>query len=80
MRLGQRYRMGEVILELSKMRQPCEQLLPYGENLHKAIFDGEVKAGNHASPVWGLGGFYASIIRTGTVRPGDTITLLEEVV
>jgi MOSC domain-containing protein YiiM len=80
MRLGQRYRVGEVILELTKMRQPCEQLTPYGEGIHKAVYDAEVKAGNTASPVWGLGGFYASVIRTGTVRPGDAITLLEEVV
>ena len=80
MRLGQRYRIGEVILELSKMRQPCEQLAPYGDGIQKAVFDAEVKAGNSASPVWGLGGFYASVIRTGTIRPGDSITLLEEVV
>src|SRR3954463_3440565 len=29
MRRGQRYRGGEVTLELTKMRQPCEQLTPY---------------------------------------------------
>jgi MOSC domain-containing protein YiiM len=80
MRLGQRYRLGEIIVELTKMRRPCEQLTPYGEGIQKAVFDAEVKAGNTASPVWGLAGFYASVIRTGTVRPGDSITLLEEVV
>jgi MOSC domain-containing protein YiiM len=80
MRLGQRYRMGEVILEITKMRQPCEQLMPYGDGIHRAVYDPEVKAGNTASPVWGLGGFYASVVKPGTVRPGDTITLLEEAV
>lgn len=79
-RLGQRYRLGEVIIEITKMRQPCDQLNPYGEGIHKAVFDGEVKAGNIASPRWGLAGFYASVIQPGTLRPGDTITLLEEAV
>lgn len=80
MRLGQRYRMGEVIVELTKMRQPCLQLNPYGEGIQAAVFDAEVKAGNAASPLWGLGGFYASIVQPGTLRPDDSITLLEEAV
>jgi MOSC domain-containing protein YiiM len=79
-RLGQRYRIGEVIIEIAKMRQPCEQLSPYGPGIQKAVFDEEVKAGNVASPRWGLAGFYASVVRPGTIRPGDTITLLEEAV
>jgi MOSC domain-containing protein YiiM len=79
-RLGQRYRLGEVIVEITKMRQPCEQLTPYGDSIQKAVFDAEVKAGNVASPRWGLGGFYAKVIQPGTLRPGDTITLLEEAV
>jgi len=78
MRVGQRYRLGQVIIELTKLRQPCEQLSPYGEGIQKAVFDGEVKAGNTASPLWGLAGFYASVIQPGTLRPGDAITLLEE--
>ncbi len=80
MRLGQRYRIGEVIVQITKMRQPCDQLTPYGEGIQKAVFDAEVKAGNPASPKWGLAGFYASVIQPGTVRPGDAVTLLEEVV
>ena len=78
MRLGQRYRIGEVILQLSKMRQPCQNLLPYGEGIGKAVFDAKVKDGDHTSPRWGLAGFYASVVQTGTIRPGDSITLLEE--
>jgi MOSC domain-containing protein YiiM len=80
MRLGQRYRLGEVIVELTKMRRPCDQLTPYGEGIQKAVFDAEVKAGNTASPAWGLAGFYAAVIQPGTLRPGDRITLLEEAV
>lgn len=78
-RLGQRYRMGsEVIIEITKMRRPCDQLSPYGDGIQKTVFDPEVKAGNHESPRWGLAGFYASVVRAGTVRPGDPIQLLEE--
>ncbi len=79
-RLGQRYRLGEVIIEISKMRQPCEQLSPYGDGIQKAVFDLEVKADNPVSPRWGLAGFYASVVRPGTLHPGDPITLLEEAV
>jgi MOSC domain-containing protein YiiM len=79
MRLGQRYRIGEVIIELTKMRRPCDQLNPYGAGtIQSAIFDKDVKAGNFESPRWGLAGFYAAVIQPGTLRPGDPITLLEE--
>lgn len=78
-RLGQRYRLGgEAIVEITRMRRPCEQLSPYGEDIQKAVFDPDVKAGNYTSPRWGLAGFYASVVRAGTVRPGDLISLLEE--
>ncbi|MEO5922507.1 MAG: MOSC domain-containing protein [Bryobacteraceae bacterium] len=80
MRPGQRYRIGEVIVELTRVRRPCEQLSPYGDGIQKAVYDAEVKAGNTASPLWGLSGFYASVIQAGTLRPGDAVRLLEEVV
>ena len=78
MRLGQRYRIGEVIVELSKMRQPCDALTSYGVGIGKAVFDAHVKAGDPTSPVWGLAGFYTSVVQTATIRPGDSIILLEE--
>ena len=71
-------RIGSAILQITKLRAPCNNLLPYGDGIHKAVYDAEVKAGNHASPRWGLGGFYASVIQPGMVRPGDAILLLEE--
>lgn len=79
-RLGQRYRVGELIVEITKVRRPCDQLSPYGEGIQKAVFDAEVKAGNTASPVWGLSGFYAAVVKPGTLRPGDAISLMEEAV
>ena len=60
------------------MCQPCQNLLPYGEGIGKAVFDAKVKDSDHPSPRWGLAGFYASVVQTGTIRPGDSITLLEE--
>ncbi|HSP68833.1 MAG TPA: MOSC domain-containing protein [Bryobacteraceae bacterium] len=77
-RVGQRYRIGDVLLEITKLRTPCENLNVYGPGIHKAVYDQEAKDGNPASPVWGLGGFYASVVQAGTIRPGDPIHLLDE--
>jgi len=78
-RVGQRYRIGEVLTEITKLRQPCETLSVYGAGeIQKAVYDQEVKAGNPDSPRWGLGGFYAAVLQTGTIRPGDPIQLLGE--
>jgi len=77
-RVGQRYRVGDVLLQITKLRTPCDTLSVYGPAIKKAVYDQEVKAGNVASPVWGLGGFYASVLQPGTIRPGDPILLLDE--
>jgi MOSC domain-containing protein YiiM len=78
-RIGQRYRIGDVLIEITKLRQPCETLNVYGTGtIQKAVYDQEVKAGNPASPRWGLGGFYAAVLQTGTVHPGDPIELVDE--
>ena len=80
MRLGQRYRAGEVMLELTKLRAPCSNLDIYGPSIKQAIYDAQVKAGDPASPRWGLGGFYAKVVRPGVIRPHDIITLVDQVV
>lgn len=77
-RIGQRYRIGEVLLEIVKVRAPCDTLSVYGHGIQRAIYDQEVKAGNIASPLWGLSGFYASVLQTGTIHPGDPIHLVDE--
>jgi MOSC domain-containing protein YiiM len=77
-RVGQRYRIGDILIQITKLRSPCENLTIYGPGIHKAVYDQDVKAGNAESPVWGLGGFYASILQAGTIRPGDPIHLLVE--
>jgi len=80
MRIGQRYRAGEVLLELTKLRSPCSTLDQYGPGIRQAIYDAQVKAGDPASPRWGLSGFYARVIRPGVIRPHDIITLVDQVV
>lgn len=80
-RIGQQFRLGsEVWIELTKIRTPCKQLNVYGVGtIQKAIYDLQVKAGDPTSPKWAMGGIYASIVRPGSIRPGDTITLMGEV-
>lgn len=80
MRLGQRYRAGEVLLELTKMRSPCATLDVYGPSIKQAIYDAQVKAGDALSPRWGLAGFYARVLQGGLIRSKDIIRLVDQVV
>jgi MOSC domain-containing protein YiiM len=79
-RIGQRYRAGEVMLEITKMRQPCTTLDVYGPSIKKAVYDAQVKASDASSPRWGLAGFYARVLRSGCIRPKDIIELVDSVV
>jgi len=80
MRVGQRYRAGELFLELTKLRAPCVTLDQYGPAIKHAIYDSQVKAGDPCTPRWGLGGFYARVLTVGTLRPQDIIELVDQVV
>ncbi|HLJ13333.1 MAG TPA: MOSC domain-containing protein [Bryobacteraceae bacterium] len=80
LRVGQRFRAGEVFLELTKVRTPCAALNVYGTAIGDAIYDEAVKAGNPVSPRWGMSGFYASIVRPGVVRQNDIIALVDQAV
>jgi MOSC domain-containing protein YiiM len=78
LRAKQRYRAGEVILELTTLRWPCETLAVYGPGIQSAICDAEARAGEaSASARWGLSGFYASVVQEGKLRPGDAIDLID---
>lgn len=73
-RAGQRWRIGaEVVIEITKLRAPCQTLSVYGAGIQAAIFDALAHAGNPSSPKWGLSGFYASVVQPGLIRPGDEI-------
>lgn len=73
LRIGQRLRVGEAVIELTKIRTPCATLDVYGPGIQAASYDARVQAGDPESPRWGLSGFYASVVQPGTVRAGDTI-------
>ena len=76
LRTGQQFRIGQTIIELTTIRAPCGTLDIYGPALKSEVYDSEVKAGNSASPRWAKGGFYARVIQTGPIRPGDRIMLV----
>ncbi|MGH9667259.1 MAG: MOSC domain-containing protein [Bryobacteraceae bacterium] len=80
LRAGQRLRVGEVLLELTRIRTPCATLNIYGPAIRAAIYDDAVKAGDAASPHWARSGFYASVARTGIVRRHDIIALVDQAV
>ena len=80
MRVGQRYRVGEVLLELTKLRGPCTSLDVYGPGIQRAIYDAQVKAGDPSTPRWGLSGFYARVVKAGAIRVQDIIALVDQVV
>ncbi|HEY7335779.1 MAG TPA: MOSC domain-containing protein [Bryobacteraceae bacterium] len=80
MRLGQRWRVGNIVVELTKVRVPCATIDVYGAAIKDAIYDQVVKAGDPSSPRWGLSGFYASIVRPGPIWPGDPIAPLDQAV
>jgi MOSC domain-containing protein YiiM len=80
MRIGQRYRVGQALIEITKVRQPCATLDPYGPGIQSAILDRTAMEGDASSPKWGLSGFYASVSQPGAIRTGDIIVLLDQAV
>ena len=78
-RTGQRYRIGDgCVIELTTQRVPCSNLDPYGGEIHKHMYDAACKANDRASPRWANGGFYARVVREGSVFAGSGIELIEE--
>ncbi len=75
LRIGDRLRAGGATLEISKVRVPCAALDVYGPTIKQEIYDKRVKAGDPASPRWGMSGFYARVIESGPVRVNDAILL-----
>jgi MOSC domain-containing protein YiiM len=73
LRIGQRLQVGDAQVELTQIRTPCATLDVYGPGVQAAMYDAQAQAGDSESPRWGLSGFYASVVRPGTVRAGDTI-------
>ncbi len=79
-RIGQRFRAGGALIEISKIRSPCATLEMYWPEIRGAVYDDQVKAKDPASARWGLGGFYARVLYGGTIRTHDIIELVDQVV
>jgi MOSC domain-containing protein YiiM len=73
LRIGQTLRAGGARLEITRLRGPCSALDVYGPTLKQEIYDKRVKAGDPASPRWGMSGFYATVIEPGPVQVQDII-------
>lgn len=76
LRIGDHLRAGGTVLEITQPREPCSALDVYGEFLKREIYDQRVKAGDYTSPLWGMSGFKASVVRAGPVRLGDIIAIV----
>ena len=76
LRSGQRFRCGGAMIQLTELRLPCDTISVYGKGIQAAIYDAPAMQGDASSEVWGLSGFYASVLEPGIVRPGDSIVLL----
>jgi MOSC domain-containing protein YiiM len=73
LRIGDRLRAGDALLEISQPRGPCSALYVYGDRLKDEIYDARVKARDPSSPLWGMSGLYARVLSPGNVHTNDTI-------
>ncbi len=79
LRIGQQFRIGQVVIELTKVRAPCKQLDIYGPEIQTAVYDkAATKSNDTSSPTWAISGFYASVVSPGVVTVGDPVLLLSE--
>lgn len=67
-RLGDRFHVGGVELEITKPREPCRTLNKIKPGIQKDLYTLRVGA-----PNWGRAGFYAKVLRPGTIIKGDII-------
>ncbi len=79
LRIGQRYRAGEV----THRTVPDTLALWHPQCIRRRHsggypYDWQGQGGDPASPQWGLSGFYASVVRPGKMRAGDTISLVDQ--
>jgi len=76
LRVGQQFRCGSAVIQLTEPRVPCRTIGVYGKGIGRAIFDRCAMQGDPSSHVWGLSGFYAAVKEPGWLVAGDAITLL----
>ena len=54
MRIGQRYRVGYVLIELTKVRTPCTTLDVYGPSIKQAVYDCRSESGGRSIAALGI--------------------------
>ena len=72
-RFGDRFRAGEVLLEITKLRQPCRTVDAIRKGIQLELYDK-----SPGSPRWGAGGFYARVLEPGTILPGAIIAKADQ--
>ena len=72
LRFGQRYRIGEAFMELTKVRVPCSALDVYGPSIQARDLRSPGESRRPSSPRWAMSGFYAADF-TDRKRPPRTI-------
>ena len=77
-RIGDEFRAGGAVLEITQPRGPCSALDVYGDSLKLEVYDRKVKQRDYTSARWGMSGFYASVATPGPVRAGDAISLVSK--
>jgi MOSC domain-containing protein YiiM len=73
LRPGMRLRAGDAVIELTKIRRPCDQL-----EIYNGGGKGRIQKAVHS--VAARGGFYAAVVQAGAIRPGDAIALIDAAV
>lgn len=78
-RYGDVFKAGEALeFRITKRRAPCRTILVYGSSINEAIFDKAAHEHDWRSEKWGVSGFYAEILKEGSVKAGDTIERIKE--
>jgi MOSC domain-containing protein YiiM len=77
LRVGQRLRAGQAIIEITKLRQPCRHLDVYGPGMQPLVYEKNAVPGEGP---WGLAGFYCRVLQAGAVFPGDIIEIIDHAV
>jgi MOSC domain-containing protein YiiM len=75
LRFGDKLKVGEVLLEISKTRTPCNGIGGFGgQKLLDTIWEPEAKH-NPSSIKWSYSGFFAKVLNESTIKKGDSIEL-----
>jgi len=76
--IGDRFQIGEIEVEISRVRTPCAGISKFGgDGLARSIYDPKARY-SADSPKWGHSGFYAKVLKEGTIKKEDKIRLVPQ--